>query len=362
MKRIYSITIHNVVNFGSVLQTYATQYLFERAGAEFKTIDYLPYRLTLKGRLKEVFLNSHAPLYKKITMFLTMDVLNRRVFDKFLDRHIKLTKRVRNIRELSGLRPLPDIYMTGSDQVWNSIHNKWINDTYYYNDIEGTKVSFSSSFGQSELSKDEKKKVVVWLKQYSLLSVREDTGVKLIKEMGIADEVEQILDPTLLLTAAEWRKLKSHVNTPQKYVLIYPMSGINPQLFKVARETAKQLNAEVWILSPGLKKYQECDRTLRFQSPERFLQLIDEAACVVTDSFHGTVFAINFNVPFISLLPQNFSTRIESILSLLGLSARIYKENFDYKSCGMVDFANANRVLGEERNKAFAYIEKILSL
>ena len=116
------------------------------------------------------------------------------------------------------------------------------------------------------------------------------------------------------------------------------------------------------MLSPGLKTYKSCDRTLKFQKPERFLALIDDAACIVTNSFHGTVFAINFNRPFVSVAPKRFSTRITSILHLLKLDDRLYSAQLDLNKIMSIDYSTANSILNKEREKANDFISKIMSL
>lgn len=359
--RIYGITIHNVPNFGSVLQALATQILFSKRDVDYKTIDYYQPRDLLKNRVKSVLLNAKYPIVKRITVFLTMDILNKYVFSSFLKRRIKLTKRITSLDEIKGL-PKPDIYLTGSDQVWNSSHNQYINSTYYYEGIEGKKVAFASSFGRSEIPSKEQSIIKPLLDEYDMISVREDTGISIINKILPNKKVEQILDPTLLIDANTWKEYQTHkIESKKRYILIYPMSGIDYRLFDIANNVAKSVgNCEIWILSPGIKTYKQCDRTLIFKSPEYFLELIDKAICVVTNSFHGTAFSINFNTPFVSLMPEKFSTRLQSLLELTNMTTRIWNEKYRYERVLDIDFTNANKILNEERKKADEYITKIL--
>lgn len=359
--RIYGITIHNVPNFGSVLQTLATQILLSKRGVEYETINYYQPRDLLISRIKSVLLFSKQPIVKRLVVFLTMDVINRYVFSSFLRRRIKLTQKVTSLKEIEKL-PKPDIYLTGSDQVWNSSHNKFVNTTYYYEGIRGKKVSFSSSFGRSEIPQNELDVIKPLLDEYDMLSVREDSGVSIINKILPGKNVVQIVDPTLLIGADEWREYKTHkISRNNRYVLIYPMNGIDYRLFDIASNVASNIgNCEVWILSPGIKTYKQCDRTLKFQSPESFLELIDKAVCVVTNSFHGTAFSINFKTPFVSLMPGKFSTRLQSLLELTSLTDRIWNEKYNYDETLNIDFTNAHNILKKERVKADEYITNII--
>lgn len=361
--RILSITIHHVVNFGSVLQAYATQKLFEAKGADFITLNYIPERLTFSYRFNEVLVKSEAPLYKRIATYLTMDVLNKKVFNAFLKEHVRLTAPFYSSDK--GKKDVKaDVYMTGSDQVWNSVHNRCVDTTYYWDFVKGKKVAFASSFGRSEIPDDEAAVVNKYLDDYAMLSSREDTGVGILRGLQKGIQVEQLLDPTLLFSGSRWRKLAEYdeLDKRRKFVLIYPMSGVDPKLIEVARKIADGINAEVWMLSPGLKTYKSCDRTLKFQKPERFLALIDRAECLVTNSFHGTVFAINFNRPFVSVAPKRFATRITSILKLLKLEDRLYSDKMDLNKALSIDYSPANSILAEEREKADKFINEIMSL
>ena len=232
--KIQTITIHNVPNFGSVLQTLATQIIFEKKYCEIETIDYCPPRLKVKNRVSQVF-KGRGSLLKKIAIFLTMDVLNKRVFSSFLKKRVKMTSRVYGLDEMENKLSKPDLYLTGSDQVWNSEHNQFVNSVYYFEKLKGKKASFSSSFGRSSLPESEKEIIMPLLADYKLLSVREDSGKRILQELFPQKDIVQLLDPTLLVSASEWRSIASRSKySAKKYILIYPMSGIDYKLFDIA--------------------------------------------------------------------------------------------------------------------------------
>lgn len=323
-----SITIHRPVNFGSALQTLATQVVWKRLGVELETIDYIPARLQYKNRVKLLFRNKPLSLKKRVATFITMDVINRHIFNKFIRQYVHLTPRsYYSYQELKDYCPKADFYLTGSDQVWNSFYNEGFDPAFFLTFLsdDTPRFSLASSFGSAQLIEAEIDPIRTALSKYRLISVREQSAVNLIEQMGLATPT-LLPDPTLLLNKEEWESLFPQRSYNQRYVLIYPMSYMDPELFVVARQAATLLKAEVWCLSPGLKKYSECDRTLRFRSPEEFVALINQASFVVTNSFHGTAFAINMGRPFTSLIPYNFGTRIESLLDWLDLSWRIHQK------------------------------------
>lgn len=330
-----SITIHRPVNFGSALQTLATQMVWERMGVELETIDYIPPRLQYKQRLKLLVSNHSQPWKKRLATFLTMDVINRRIFNQFIRRYVHVSPRTYySLEELQKYYPQADLYMTGSDQVWNSFYNRGVDSAFFLSFLpdDTPRFSFASSFGSAQLIEAEKGPIGKALSKYRYISVREQSAVKLIEQMGLPTPT-LLPDPTLLLNKEEWVSLFPQPSYNQPYVLIYPMSQMDPELFVAARQAATLLKAEVWCLSPGLKKYSQCDRTLRFRSPEEFVALMNQASFVVTNSFHGTAFAINLGRPFTTLLPYDFGTRIESLLERLNLTWRIHKEGAEITPC-----------------------------
>lgn len=364
-KTIGIITIHRVTNFGSVLQTFATQKILESLDYDITIIDYIAPRLKVKNIFKESFIRRReGKLYKKISGFISMEILNRFVFSQFLKKYINLSKeKYYSLEDIKTNLPKQDYYMTGSDQVWNSFYNKFIDPVFFLNFTEGKKISFASSFGREYVDKEELTKIKSYLDKYTRISVREDSGVKMLQSIGF-DNITHLVDPTLLITKDEWLKLLSVKTKKEKipYVLIYPMSVIDPNLFVTARQVANRINGVVYFLGSGLKTYKEADKTFKLQSPIDFLSLVNNADFVVTNSFHGTIFSINFNKKFIVIPPEKFHTRIQSILELLHLEDRVYlgQGNIDYFLKDF-DYIKVNEMLRIERRKSLEYITKTLT-
>lgn len=357
------ITIHRVVNFGSVLQTFATQILWEKVGVHVTIIDYIPKRLQFGYRLRLLLRNRNLTLKKKVAIFLTMDLINRCIFNRFVKKHINLSAhKYKSLSELKGNYPIMDFYMTGSDQVWNSYYNGGIDGAYFLTFLptSALRISFISSFGRSTVESAEKAEMRKYLSEYKFISVRENSASSIIGSMGL-NTPAILLDPTLQISKDEWLSIFPPQEYDRNYVLIYPMSFIEPELFTIARKIANSLGYEVWCLSPGMKNYnKECDKTLLFQGPEDFISLISQARFVVTNSFHGTAFAINFGIRFVTVMPYDFRTRIESLLGKFNLKNRIYYDNSTITaSLEMLDDTFIQSILNEERSKCFQFILKI---
>lgn len=293
-----------------------------------------------------------------------MDVVNRRVFNRFVRKYIHLSeKSYFSFNELRAEEFKADLYLTGSDQVWNSFYNVGVDPAFYLSFVKekGRKVSFAASFGRGELPSAEAKEIRPYLSEYQLVSVREQSAVGVMERMGMRAP-ERLLDPTLLLSGEEWKIMFPPRQHDGKYVLVYQMKPM-PQLFTIARRIAEKIGAEVWFLSAGMKIRKDCDKTVLFKSPEEFVPFISQAAFVVTNSFHGTAFSINLHRPFVSLVPDEFGTRITGLLDTVGLADRMYDEKANIDNyLRDIDYKRVERILSAERQKADDFIEKALNL
>ena len=278
-------------------------------------------------------------------------------------KYLKMTKRYRSCKELTQDKPIADIYMTGSDQVWGPIISGEYEWAYFlkFCSENDKKVSYAASFGKKQLSESAKKTAMQLINRYNSITVREDSAVELLNENGI--NAQQVIDPTLLLTAKEWEEF---LNVPErkikeKYILIYQIHN-NKMLDKYAIEFAKKANLPLIRVSPLLH---QCIRGGRFKfAPDlgEFISYVKNAEYLITDSFHGTVFSINFNTPLVTLMPNTgTSTRNMSILKLTGLSDRIVTDVTDFRIMKRkVDFTYANKVLDEQRKASIEILNQRL--
>lgn len=365
--KIEIITLHRVRNYGSSLQTLATQNYIEKLGLESEVLDYYPSRYTSLGLLKRLKNKSDKLAKSKILLTIAQMVISisylkkKIIFDEFLRNNIKLTpKTYHNEEEIKKDVPIADAYCTGSDQVWNSHWNEGVDRPLYLSFISEDKYKFSyaSSIGNEKLGEEEKKQVQSLLKQYRHITVRENVGVDIVNDIGL--EAEQMLDPTLLFEDKEWQIHTSDRFAKRKYVVTYNLHH-DKRIDEFAIEIGKKYGIKVYNISYNLHDIIRKGKLKWCPKIEEYLGLIRDAQFVVTDSFHATVFSIIFHTKFFVIYPAQASSRIRSILSLTNLEKQGSEDIPDISITQEdIDFAYADNILQEERKKTEKYWRKII--
>lgn len=331
MKNIKTITFHNAYNYGAMLQTYALQSKIKNLRYETEVINFLSEKLEKDYEVK--FFNFSNGVKKFISSLTSYSIRKKRaeIFEKFLREKIKLTeKRYLTIEELRKDSESFDICITGSDQVWNPAI---VYSPAYFLDFGNKKmkrISYAASFGQEKILKEYEEKVGEHLKKFDYISVREKSGINLVKELSEKYAV-QVLDPVFLLSKNEWRKLENNIvkdfGLEDGYILIYSMEK-NPLVMEIAEKLKKYLNKPIVVIhsSYGIMTQIEILKSKNINipvaGPQEFVTLFANADCIVTNSFHGTAFSIIFDKPFLSVPHSTRNTRLQSILELLKLEKR----------------------------------------
>lgn len=365
MKKASVITMHRIYNYGSVLQTYATQKVLESTGVQCEIVDYIsPYRakrplfLEYPSKLQGKRIKKAIYYIVKIPSFFLKDI----TFGGFIKKHINLSREqyITNA-DLIADPPKADIYITGSDQVWNSKYNHGVDGSYYLNFTEkdAKKIAFVTSFGRESLSAEEQEQVTPMLREYSSISVREDSAVQILDKMGL-DSV-CLIDPTLQVDKEEWLRLAANRKVKGKYLLLFLLYNEDNGAMEYAVKVAKEKNLKLVKLSWELKKPKSVDVLFTHRSPEVFLSLFANADCIVTNSFHGVAFSINLNRQFVFVPRSEFNGRIESLLRLTGLENRkvVDINNIDIVN-EEVDYSEVNLRLNSEREKAKRFLTEVL--
>lgn len=359
------ITMHRVKNYGSVLQTFALQKVIDSLGYKSEVIDYIyPNSWQYDRGVTPVVYNWK----NKIAKFLWLKPMWRKYnkMDRFISNNIVLSPKYFNPTDFNNNPPIYDIYLTGSDQVWNPKYTKG-DPVFFLGSINSSnKISYSSSFALDKLPVEYLEEYKKHLSKYKYISVREDNGKILVKEM-IGKDVPVVLDPTLLLNKEQWfsfikkRKpiIKGH------YILLYILDyAVNPyeilnSFFGNKTEKSKK------IVSIGMLKDMNChiDRTMKDASIEDFLNLFYYSDLVITSSFHGTAFAVNFGKPLLSIVPNACDDRQLTLLNLLGLDNCILNDNCkDFSNIKMKQNSiEIQNKLEEYRIMSINYLEKALS-
>lgn len=365
--KVAVITRHAICNYGSFLQSYALQKAIEKLGNEAVIIDYIrddeEYHKRINIALKKSKRWNKNFLMRMIYKLSRYPetVLMEKKFAQFRNKHLKMTKLYTSFRELVNDKPQADIYCTGSDQVWGPISLDNYDPAYcldFTNDAD-VKISYAASFGKTKFEGDTMSYFENALKKYKYLSVRENSAAEIIRNMGI-DKVEQVLDPTLLLNADEWSTLIEKEITG-KYVLVYQIHS-NPELDKYAEEFAKKVNLPLLRVSFYLHQVSRSGKLIYLPTIGEFLSYVKNAEYMVTDSFHGTAFAINFNTQFVNVVHDETATRNQSLLQLTGLTDRIVTDKTDYSIIDRkIDFERVNSIMEENRKISMNRLKTYLS-
>ncbi len=360
MYKVGLITMHNVCNMGAVLQAYAIQHLIENKGVSCEIMNYVPN--LRKGF--HVYFPKEQGVSKTRRILSNMKWLPNRIlwqkpYKEFVSKHLNVSSHKFYSNRISYEYEYSyDCMVTGSDQVWNPSSTDGFDPFYFLDFYKGKKVSYAASISTEKVTEQEKKWLKEKLEKFTAISVREKTGVDLLINI-ISTPIEQTLDPTMLLERNEWRNLskESTIKIKEKYLLIYILGSV-PILEKKAVEIAKQLNLKTVKFGWDLINNKEIDYSYNFKTPQDFIKLFEHASYVVTNSFHGLAYSINFNIDFTVLPSSPGNPRYISILNMFKLTNRLYDEKKGLVDYSKIDYEFVNNILENERKKSLDFIEK----
>ena len=355
------ITRHAPSNYGSLLQSLATIKILNRLGHQAQIIDYIrPDERGLKSILTSVKNKKdwNGNLLKKLVYVITRypeEKYAELKFNRMRKQHLNLTKRCTDSEDLKRLQA--DVFMTGSDQVWGPTISGTYDTSYFLDFVTETKkIAYAASFGRTEFTPEVLKIYREMLLHYDTIAVRENSAVDLLHQMQVPC-TGQVLDPTLLLTDEEWSKyIKKDIQT--KYVLVYQLHN-NPILSHYAIRFAKHVGLPLLRISPTFHQFKRGGKFVYLPDMGAFLSYIKNSTYFITDSFHGTAFAINFNRQFIEILPNNKTgARNQSILQLTKLQERIVTNYNDFSIAKKkIDYNLVNAIIEKERKKSMAILD-----
>ena len=346
MKKAGIVTIVSY-NYGNRLQNFALQQALKQVGIDSVTIVRDKKELKIKNRIKKIICS----------------IRKKTKFDNFcnFNRNINWSKEsvedfVENKKSLDNY----SCFIAGSDQVWN-VTFPFISEQDFLSFVPAEKrFSYAASFGINHIPDEHYQMVQDNLQKFRAVSVREESGAKLVKELTDKD-AKVVLDPTMLLGKDEWAKIerKPNGNLPSNYVFTYFLGENKNRQF--VSETAKKLGCQVVELNIFDKKF-----TYNNIGPAEFLYLIHHSKMVITDSFHSSVFSLLFHTPFVVCERQtgekNMSSRIDTLLGTFNLSQCRYGENFDLQNVLNLDFSKSDKILMQKRSESFEFITNSLGM
>lgn len=354
------ITLHTVYNYGTQLQAFATQEKFKEYFDEIEFINYKRADTYGIGLIKT---------FTKGNMIRALAVLPtilywQHIFGKFQKKNLNIGKtKYLCSKDFENFNDDADVYFSGSDQVWNTGWNKGIIPEMYlsFAPENKPKYAYASSFGKQKLDENDINDSKKYIKRFNKISVREESGVSILKEQYKYNNAIRIIDPTLVMPASFWRKYapKTRIDNKEKYILIYNLNK-SKEFDNYALELEKRTGFKLYRFCTRFDQVFRTGKSILIPEIFEFITLVDNAEIVLTDSFHATAFSMNMNTEPICIYPKDYSGRISEFLNLVESTQRHATDFNDFDVINRhVDFDKVNSILNEERIKVDKFLDDI---
>lgn len=377
-------------NYGQLLQHWALQQYLRNQGCNPYLVRYMrsaqkvpncSWKKRIKNGIKKTILYAlyflgllnNDKIRKRVGNICVLDGVRRR-FNMFRHRHMTLSNKIyHSYEQLKSNPPKADVYMTGSDQVWNYqyLSNDDLEAYLLHFGLPDTKrMSFAASVGTDIMPSEIKTFFKLRLKDFNAISVRETTALSLCEEMGYSAQL--VLDPTMLLKADDYKKLISNIHY-KNHVFIYSLnySSCDNLPYDEIVAYAKSLHSSI-VVTPGsgYMPAKELFENVKYiySTPGEWISTIANAKLTITASFHGIVFCILFHCPFVyTPLKGEYAkgnVRILGLLKILGLEDRIWDPNVSKCTAlyDEIDWDAVDEKVNYYRNISQEYLLNNLSL
>lgn len=365
--KIKTITCHDVYNSGASLQAYALMKYLEEQGNEVEIIDYKPDYLNNHYKLSVIANTKYEKnlMLKMIYLILkfprrVLDLRTKKKYDEFRDNYLKITeKKYVSNEELKRSIPDADIYMCGSDQIWNSKFNNGKDPAFYLDFVPQKKIkaSYAASFATDSIDKELKEITKNRIGKLDYVGVREISALAILNSLDIKNGV-QVLDPVFLLDKFRWENLTYKMRNNQKYIFVYDFDGNN-----LIKEVALKLAREKKIKIYTVFKSDYSDKVIKNMGPIDFISYIKNAEFVISNSFHGTAFSIIFEKQFAVVnRKEEINTRMRDLLNILNINDRLIGKKDDFDNIvKRVNYNEVNKHLKEKIKLSKSYLDRVLS-
>ena len=343
MRKIGTITFHWATNYGAVLQAYALQAYLKKRGFDTEIIDYVPFRIKLIEFIKST-LSLDFTKYKK----------ERRIRN-FRKKELALSKRYRNDHALKKCANDYDTVICGSDQIWNQSFTLagegHVTLSYFlaFANRNVRKIAYATSFGTDQVSNSYVDAVSPEIYQFHAISVRENTGVDIVQQLG--GSARLVCDPTLLLERSDYETLIADKHFETSPVFSYILHKDQTLANDAVTQAKAMFGDASGVVEPNYGIYE-------------WLYRISHAKMVVTNSYHGMLFSLIFHVPFVVVPVENsgMNNRIATVLQALGLTDRMLDsiEGLEKICLAPIDWERVNQGLSDLRDTGVSFLEHAL--
>ncbi len=368
-------------NYGACLQAYALQCKIEelfgknscqivRYEGGFKDSHankILPrIKLSINYRLKPfIKKNINKVFHKNLTLPDSSDVANY-LFSKFRNKRLNLTKVVYSRQDFfDHLGENYDAYVSGSDQLWNVVAAQGLDPVYYLDFVKNNKkkIAYAASIGLNNIPENYQSEFKRVVENFNCVLMREIRGKEIVNELTNKD-CSVVLDPTLLQNTIFWDKFSKRSKILNRYNLKKPYAFFyvfrtNEYTQTFIDKVKEQTGYDVAIIAcySDIKEYSGAT-LITDASPEDFVSLVKNSQMVITNSFHGTAFSVNFNKPFYAYAHNKSNSRIQSLLDIVCLSDRFVCDI--PQTITKIDFTTCNQTLQEKRIESGNLLKKAI--
>lgn len=366
MKRVGILSMQRIKNYGSFLQAYALKSMIEELGNNVEFVDYhiekplIEENTSNQGILKKGInaLKGNVSLRQKIQYIIHKNSFSKKYF------------KLLNLTMKPNYNPKVDTLVIGSDEVFNCVQSNlnvgYSLELFGKNNEAGKVITYAASFGNTTLEKinrfNKEKELSKYLNEIDKISVRDENSGKIIEKLT-KKEVRYNLDPVLVFDYMNKKDLIPDIEPKEKYILIYAYSGrIKSEESSFIRKIAKEKKLKVYTIGGAQKcadKFIDC-------SPFEVLAYFKNAEFIITDTFHGSIFSIITQRPFVTLVRKSVGSsygneeKLSDLLKRLNLEKRkIYNiENIEKVLNEEIDFNEVSNIINQERVKTLKYLEE----
>lgn len=358
-------TFHHTTNYGAVLQSYALQHTIQELGHENVILEVVPP----KKKKSE----SHSPIQILKSWYLKYLRIKRhkqvaRLQQSFIDFHkayLQLTKPYHSMHELLNDPEMQeyDCLITGSDQVWNmsTVPDFIDSRLLLFGSKSARRYSYAASIEELNYTDEQKKRIVNAIMNFNGVSLREESACNYVESFsGI--KCKRVIDPVFLLTKTEWMKIAKEPRIKGPYILCYQVQS-NSRIEEVADQIKKRTGYPIISICNGAIRWMKSDYSFHDVSVEEFIGFYNQAAYIVSASFHGVAMGIVFDKPVYAMVKQVRSNRIREIMNLMGFHNYIVDQNSNDKvpEYNEADLQRMKIIKEKERNNGLHFIKSMFA-
>lgn len=365
--RVGIVTLTGYFNYGNRLQNLALQKVLESLDIDVQTIEVgLEYKRSKKTILRRLmisffsFMKIKKNIVDKHKNILIDEKRNSRIY-KWSSKNIRIsTYRLLDGGVNSHINSKFDYFITGSDQVWNPYYEGYKGQYFLDFADQNKRLSYAASFGVSQIPDEKIKEYKSWISQMNHISVREHEGKNIVERLT-NKKADVVLDPTMLLNKDEWLKIMNKpCDMPSKrYILTYFLGEKDDNYHNFIKSLEKEKDLVVIDVLDKNSNFYCVD-------PSEFIYLINHADVMITDSFHGAVFSILMETPFVIFERQDncvsMNSRIDTLVSTFKMESRLSRNIKSIENVYNINFNHVDEILKYEREKAIRYLKNAFSM